>query len=79
MLGVIIGRLPTIEEFKELKENCKWECDEENKGMRVTGPNGNSIFLPAGGRPEKVPVQKRIRKTQGMEQEKAAHPVRMRR
>ena len=44
-------RMPTIEELKELSERCKWEGDVLNgvNGVRVTGPNGNSIFLPAAG------------------------------
>ena len=44
-------RLPTLEEIYELTDNCSWELTEQNghNGMRVTGPNGNSIFLPAGG------------------------------
>lgn len=41
-------RMPTREEFKELLDKCKWEAEHigEIKGYRVTGPNGNSIFLP---------------------------------
>ncbi|MCH4156789.1 MAG: protein kinase [Muribaculaceae bacterium] len=44
-------RLPTNEECKELNEKCKWTWTIYNgvKGMKVTGPNGNSIFLPAAG------------------------------
>ena len=44
-------RLPTFVEIKELKDKCKWEWITigSNKGYRVTGPNGNSIFLPAAG------------------------------
>ena len=44
-------RMPTIEEFEELIEECEWEwtSEGENRGYRVTGPNGNSIFLPAAG------------------------------
>lgn len=44
-------RMPTKEEMKELVEDCTWKCDNQNavKGMKVTGPNGNSIFLPAAG------------------------------
>ena len=39
-------RIPTKEEFVELV--CKWERMEinNNVGYNVTGPNGNSIFLP---------------------------------
>ena len=47
-------RMPTREECQELVDNCTWSWEQysENKyGMRVTGPNGNSIFLPAGGYP----------------------------
>lgn len=44
-------RMPTIEEMYELVEYCTWNWTTENQvfGYRVTGPNGNSIFLPAGG------------------------------
>ena len=44
-------RLPTEKELEELKNNCKWEWTTQNgkKGCKVTGPNGNSIFLPAAG------------------------------
>ena len=45
-------RLPTREEITELMERCTWTWAIENGvgGMKVTGPNGNSIFLPASGR-----------------------------
>ena len=44
-------RMPTKEEMQELLDNCKWEESELNgvEGYKVTGPNGNSIFLPGGG------------------------------
>lgn len=44
-------RMPTKEEFKELCEKCTWEWKSLNGvvGHLVTGPNGNSIFLPAAG------------------------------
>ena len=44
-------RLPTEEEFQELIDNCDWEWTTQNgeNGYKVTGPNGNSIFLPAAG------------------------------
>ena len=44
-------RLPTKAEMEELINKCKWEWGTYNntKGYKVTGPNGNSIFLPAGG------------------------------
>lgn len=44
-------RMPTDEEFDELCKKCKWEWTSQNghNGYLVTGPNGNSIFLPAAG------------------------------
>lgn len=44
-------RLPTEEEFKELKEKCTWQYIETNnlQGYRVIGPNGESIFFPFAG------------------------------
>ena len=44
-------RMPTDTEFTELRENCTWEWTSMNdiNGQKVTGPNGNSIFLPATG------------------------------
>lgn len=44
-------RLPTEAEMAELIKECSWEwtVNEGISGMMVTGPNGNSIFLPAGG------------------------------
>ena len=44
-------RLPTKKELEELENNCKWEWTTINgkKGDKVTGSNGNSIFLPAAG------------------------------
>ena len=43
-------RMPTQSEFEELASNCDWEWTEMDgiNGMKVTGLNGNSIFLPAG-------------------------------
>ena len=40
-------RMPTVTEFKELIDDCEWNW--ESNGFRVTGSNGNSIFLPAAG------------------------------
>ena len=42
-------RMPTQAECVELAENCSWEWIEMDgiNGMKVTGKNGNSIFLPA--------------------------------
>lgn len=44
-------RMPTLEEQKELLNECTWKWTELNgvNGCKVTGPNGNSIFLPAAG------------------------------
>ena len=44
-------RLPTLAEQQELCDNCTWEWTTLNgvNGCKVTGPNGNSIFLPAAG------------------------------
>ena len=44
-------RMPTYEEWKELRNNCSWTWTTQNgvKGRLVTGPNGKSIFLPAAG------------------------------
>ena len=44
-------RMPTYEEQDELYNNCSWEWITQNGvyGRKVTGPNGNSIFLPAAG------------------------------
>ena len=44
-------RLPTKAELEELENRCTWKWTTQNgvKGYKVTGPNGNSIFLPAAG------------------------------
>ena len=44
-------RTPSSSQFQELKDCCNWEQDEMHgvPGYRVTGPNGNSIFLPVTG------------------------------
>lgn len=45
-------RLPTEAEQSELKKLCKWEWMAYKNGVygiKVTGPNGNAIFLPAAG------------------------------
>ena len=44
-------RLPTKAEMQELIDNCTWEWTTQNgkNGYKVTGPNGNYIFLPAAG------------------------------
>ena len=44
-------RMPTSDELKELYKNCTWTWTTQNgvNGYKVTGSNGNSIFLPAAG------------------------------
>ena len=44
-------RIPTDAEWTELLECCNWTWTSTNGvyGYKVTGPNGNSIFLPAAG------------------------------
>ena len=44
-------RMPTYDELNELKTKCTttWTSLNGVKGRLVTGPNGNSIFLPAAG------------------------------
>ncbi|MBR5832400.1 MAG: DUF1566 domain-containing protein [Bacteroidales bacterium] len=44
-------RMHTRAEMQELENNCTWTWTTQSgvNGMRVTGPNGNSIFLPAAG------------------------------
>lgn len=44
-------RMPTTEELQELIDNCEWEYAQykDKWGYFVTGPNGNSIFIPAAG------------------------------
>ena len=41
------NRLPTKEQWEELKDECQWSWN--GSGYKVTGPNGNSIVLPASG------------------------------
>ena len=44
-------RMPTKEELQELIDSCQWERVTLNSviGNKITGPNGNSIFIPAAG------------------------------
>lgn len=44
-------RMPTHKEMQELVDSCiwTWTTKEGVIGYKVTGPNGNSIFLPASG------------------------------
>ena len=44
-------RMPTFDEQKELLKKCTWTKTYLNGklGYNITGPNGNSIFMPAAG------------------------------
>lgn len=44
-------RMPTREEMQELIDNCTWDWVQIKgiNGYKVTGQNGNSIFLPSTG------------------------------
>ena len=44
-------RMPTKTEMAELIDKCTWEWTKQSgvRGYKVTGPNDNSIFLPAAG------------------------------
>lgn len=44
-------RIPTEVELNELNTKCIWTSASINgvNGFKVTGPNGNSIFIPAAG------------------------------
>ncbi|MBO7577208.1 MAG: hypothetical protein J6T03_07060 [Bacteroidales bacterium] len=45
------GRTPTLVEWQEMMDNTtsQWTTQNGVKGCRFTGPNGNSLFLPAAG------------------------------
>ena len=44
-------RMPTLDQIEELLYNCTWTWTTQNRvnGMLITGPNGNTLFLPAAG------------------------------
>ena len=44
-------RIPTKNELEELLEKCTWTWTTQNGviGYKITGSNGNSLFLPAAG------------------------------
>lgn len=44
-------RTPEYQEFRELVNECTWTWQTQDgvSGYKVTGPNGNYIFLPAAG------------------------------
>ena len=41
--------LPSAEAWKELFDHCGRKWDIDRKGYVLTGPNGNTLFLPAQG------------------------------
>lgn len=45
--------MPNYDQYKELLNLCKWEWINlfggKVRGCKITGPNSNSIFLPASG------------------------------
>jgi len=45
------GRMPSNDQITELIENCTWEWTQMNgvNGRLITGPNGNTMFMPAAG------------------------------
>jgi hypothetical protein len=45
------ARMPTLDEIKELLDNCSFTSEYYNNvnGNFVTGPNGNKIFIPYAG------------------------------
>ena len=45
------GRMPSLEQIQELSNICTWQWTQRNgvNGQLGTGPNGNTIFLPAAG------------------------------
>ena len=53
-------RMPTEIEWDALRSMCKWMLTTQNgvTGMLVTATNGNSIFLPAAGYPDKTYIYK---------------------
>lgn len=44
-------QIPTLQQFRELLDNCtsEWTTENDVEGRRFTGSNGASIFLPAAG------------------------------
>lgn len=47
----LIPIIPNKQQWEELFEKCskEWVSQDGVNGMRFTGPNGNSIFIPASG------------------------------
>ena len=44
-------RMPSLDQVVELVNSCTWQWTQRNgvNGHLLTGPNGNSMFLPAAG------------------------------
>ena len=44
-------RMPSAEQVQELCDKCAWQWSQRNgvNGQLVSGPNGNTIFLPSAG------------------------------
>ena len=44
-------QMPSSNQWQELIDYCKWDWEKYkgHHGWRVTGPNGNQLFIPAGG------------------------------
>ena len=45
------ARMPSYDQIGELCDFCSWQWTQRNgvNGILVTGPNGNTMFLPAAG------------------------------
>ena len=50
------AKIPTIGQWEELKNNCHWSWTQMNgiDGYKVTGKNGNFIFIPFTGDPDTI-------------------------
>ena len=53
--------LPSIEAWKELFDQCVSIWDATRNGYLLTGPNGNTIFLPAAGYQDWNPYSEELR------------------
>lgn len=56
-------RMPTVDEMNELIENCTFQGISYNGcwGLKVRGPNGNCMFLPAAGYSGSTPGMAQLR------------------
>ena len=50
-----LWRMPSLEQVVELVNSCSWQWTQKNGviGHLLTGPNGNTMFLPAAGNRQK--------------------------